>query len=95
MSFPKVDMRNGYHNGVGDEQSRKYLGFKFEGQHFRYKRMPMGVSNGPYFFNLFIGQILKELPPEIYHLVRYYVDDVVIVGSTTLSFWLVLKALRD
>lgn len=44
--------------------------------------MPMGVTNGPYYFNLYIGQIIRELPTDQYQRVQFYVDDIIIVGST-------------
>lgn len=84
-SFPftaKIDLRNGYHNVIVSEESRRLLGFRFEGEHFRYKRIPMGVTNGPYYFNLYIGQIIRELPADLFQRVQFYVDDIIIVGST-------------
>lgn len=61
-----------------EETTKPYLGFLFQGGYYRYARLPMGVSNGVYYFQLFVRALFKTLPIWLQQNVRVYVDDFVV-----------------
>ena len=78
-----VDIKDGFYHIPVSEQSQKYLAFTFEGQKYKWCRLPFGCCVSPYFF-------CKTLKPIITFLrskgirVSVYVDDFILAAETDL-----------
>ena len=77
-----IDIKDGFYHIPVSEQSQQYLGFSFEGQKYKWCRLPFGCSVSPYFF-------CKTLRPIITFLrlkgirVSVYVDDFILAATET------------
>ena len=77
-----IDIKDGFYHIPVSEQSQQYLGFSFEGQKYKWCRLPFGCSVSPYFF-------CKTLKPIITFLrlkgirVSVYVDDFILAATET------------
>lgn len=74
----KVDLKNGYHSMEVEEKAQRYSGFRSQGQCYKYVRLPKGVTNGVYYFRLFVNALIRMLPPVSQRSVKVYIDDFVI-----------------
>lgn len=77
----KVDLKNGYFNMKIEDNARPYLGFQYRGVFYRYAALPMGVTNGVFYFRLFSSSI-KKLPRWMRQFVTVYLDDFIIGHSS-------------
>lgn len=74
----KWDCTKAFHEMPMEEAQRRYYGFYFDGQYYRYLRLPMGVRGGPKSFHLFMDWVLNQLSTADREYVRHYQDDVII-----------------
>lgn len=61
-----------------EDSARPFLGFEYKGIYYRYAALPMGVTNGVFYFRLFSASIIKKLPRWMRQFVVVYVDDFII-----------------
>ena len=72
--FSRLDMRSGYYQLPVTESTAALLSFSWNGQIYRYKRMPFGPKSAPAFFQ----QIMDTVFAECAAFVTIYIDDVVV-----------------
>lgn len=76
-----IDLEKAYHSIPIHSDSRKYLKFRFEGQLYQYKTLPMGLSSAPYVFTRIMKVLFTKLRTLGLHSV-FYLDDSLLAGST-------------
>lgn len=75
-----IDIKDGFYHIPVSQQSQRFLGFTFEGQTYKWCKLPFGCCVSPYFF-------CKTLKPIITFLrskgirVSVYVDDFILAAS--------------
>lgn len=77
--FTTLDIKGAFHQIVLDEASRDYTAFTAGHFHYRWVRMPMGLSDAPLTWQRAINTILANV---IGKGVYIYLDDVIIYGKT-------------
>lgn len=78
----KVDLRNGYYNSQVDDDSQKFLGFRWRDQDYCYLRTPLGPHNAPRFFKQFISAFLNVFVlKDVHQHIEVYYDDFVIAND--------------
>jgi transposase InsO family protein len=90
-----LDLSMGYYHIPLDEMTQRLCTTIFPWGKYRYKRLPMGVSNAPDIFQAIMADILGDLD-----FCRVYMDDILIVSSGTFDdhmhkLSIVLKRLED
>ena len=76
----KIDLSKAFHSIPLQEDQKPYYCFHFQGDHFRYNKMPMGAQGAPKHFHAVMGKIIATLP--FAEHVRFYQDDIFIGGSS-------------
>ena len=88
--FAVFDLTSGYYQAPIAEESRKYTAFKTRKGVYRWKRLPMGLTDaGSYFQHQLSTKVLNGL---IHHICELYLDDCMVFASNTAEY---LKRLRQ
>jgi hypothetical protein len=80
--FVTVDIKGGYYHVRMAPGTRKYLAFKFGGNLYRFKRLPMGLSTAPAIFcalSAALGGMLRRAGVNVGVI---YIDDIVIIAPS-------------
>lgn len=77
--FTTLDIKGAFHQILLDERSQDYTAFTVGHFQYRWKRMPMGLSEAPLTWQRAINTILADI---IGKGVYIYLDDVIIYGKT-------------
>ena len=76
----KLDLRQAYQQVPLTEESQKYEVIITHHGHFRYNRLPFGVSSAPRVFQCMMDGFLNTIPGVI-----VYIDDILVTGKTDLD----------
>jgi hypothetical protein len=88
--FAVFDLTSGYYQAPIAEESRKYTAFKTRKGVYRWKRLPMGLTDaGSYFQHQLSTKVLNGL---IHHICELYLDDCMVFASNAAEY---LKRLRQ
>ena len=88
-----MDLTSGFHQCMIDEGSRKYTAFITDVGVFQWRRVPMGVSTAPsYFQKAIAGTVLADL---MYNCMEMYIDDMLVYGKTENEFILNLDKVLE
>jgi len=79
--YSKLDIRDCFHSFSVRRGSEKLLGFHFEGQYYRFKRLPFGLNIAPELCELMLSVVSWQLQQLGVVHVRYC-DDLLIIGET-------------
>ena len=74
--FSKVDLKEGFLQVELDEESSKLTVFQTPWGHYRFHRMPFGITPAPYIFQMKLDQNLEGLKGVI-----KIADDILITGQ--------------
>ena len=92
--FSKLDMRNGYHQVVLSNSSRKYTNFWTSQGIYRYKRLPFGTKPSPFIFARIIQRIVGNMKGVV-----FFFDDILIHTESVEEHFRILgevfKILKD
>ncbi|KAJ8348953.1 hypothetical protein SKAU_G00275420 [Synaphobranchus kaupii] len=77
QKFSKIDLNQAYLQMQVDEKSKKLLTVVTHKGHFRYCRLPFGITSAPAVFQRAMDQILSGL-----NGVQCYLDDILVTGKT-------------
>jgi hypothetical protein len=79
--FAVFDLTSGYYQAPIAEESRKYTAFKTRNGVYRWKRLPMGLTDaGSYFQHQLTNNVLNGL---IHNICELYLDDCMVYASST------------
>ena len=87
--FSVVDLATGFYQIPLDEGSKPLTAFSFFGEHYQFKRLPMGLKGSPATFQRLMNNVLTGMQG-IKCLV--YLDDIVIFGSSLTEHNVKLKS---
>ena len=73
-----IDLSMGYYHIPLDEESQALCTTILPCGKFRYKRLPMGISNAPDIFQSIMSELLGDMD-----FVRVYIDDILIISDGT------------
>ena len=73
-----IDLSMGYYHIPLDEESQALCTTILPWGKFRYKRLPMGISNAPDIFQSIMSELLGDMD-----FVRVYIDDILIISDGT------------
>lgn len=76
--FTVLDIKAAFNSCRISERVSEAMTFRFQGEYYRYKRGPFGLSDFPHYFNSIMTQVLTGLDD----ICRFYVDDIVIYSDT-------------
>lgn len=76
-----IDLEKAYHSIPIHSESRRFLKFKFHGQLYQYKTLPMGLSSAPYVFTRVIKTIFANLRNRGFMSV-FYLDDSLLMAPS-------------
>ncbi|XP_029161625.1 uncharacterized protein LOC114933284 [Nylanderia fulva] len=79
--FSVIDLKDGYHQILLDQCSRKYTAFTTPIGKFEFKRMPFGLTNAPSTFQKYMNSILSRVARWLMFLSEYDFDIVYNPGS--------------
>ena len=79
--YSKLDIKDAFLSFSMRSGAERLLGFHFEGQFYRYRRLPLGVSTAPELCELMLSVVSWQLTQRGVKHVRYC-DDILIIGST-------------
>ena len=84
------DLKSAFHLIAVDEASRAWLGFVHQGQHYRFTRIPFGVSLSPAICCLFTGmftQVVRNTPGlgEAVMDSMIFIDDLLVISQSDLD----------
>ena len=77
--YTTIDFKSGYFQVGLDEKDRPKTAFSTRDEHYQFKVLPQGVTNGPPAFQRIVSQILG---PTRWKYSLAYLDDVIIYSST-------------
>jgi len=77
--FTTIDLSKGYYQIKLDENSQEKTAFSTSQGHFKFTRLPFGLTSAPAAFQSAIENILSE---EKYHKCAVYIDDIIIYGKS-------------
>ena len=80
--FTTIDIRHGFFQLEIAEESRRYLGFSYDGIQYVYKRCPNGFCSAPSAFCRIISTIFRKDAKEIKKFARFFIDDILIFSKT-------------
>ena len=75
--FSKVDLREGYHQLPLKKEDQWLTGFCTRKGSFRYRRVPMGLTTAPHYFQSVMIAIMEGIPGVV-----VFVDDIVVGANT-------------
>ena len=84
-----LDMRSGYYSISLDEESKPKTGFVIQHAVYQFKRLSMGLVNGPMSYQMIMQDVLRNLH---WKCALDYIDDVLVYS---VSFQTHLQDLRD
>jgi Reverse transcriptase (RNA-dependent DNA polymerase) len=76
-----IDLSQAFYHLHIAEESRKYFGFQFEGNFYRFTCLPFGCSISPYAFTRVMEVAVRDLRKRGVSL-SWYIDDLVVLGAT-------------
>jgi len=76
--YAKVDLKNAFWSIALKEEVRKWFGFSFLGETFRWRCLPFGLKSAPSIFQHFIDAILRRVSGENW---LAYIDDILVWGK--------------
>ncbi len=76
-AFTKLDLTHAYQQVLLMEESKQYVTNRGL---YRFNRLPFGVSSAPSIFQRIMENLLKDIPH-----VTVYIDDILVMGKTTLE----------
>lgn len=79
--YSKLDIRDCFHSFSVRGDSQRLLGFCFEGQFYRFKRLPLGLNIAPELCELMLSVVSWQLQQQGVVHVRYC-DDLLIIGQS-------------
>lgn len=88
--FSKLDLKQGYHQVLVEEKSRKYTAFVILNGYFEYCRVPFGLSNAPRFFQQMMSRLLGHYP-----FVRVFLDDILVFSDNAESHSIHLREVLE
>ncbi|MEL6562292.1 MAG: reverse transcriptase domain-containing protein, partial [Bacteroidota bacterium] len=77
--FTTIDLSKGYYQIKLDKMSQEKTAFSTSQGHFKFTRLPFGLTSAPAAFQSAIETILAK---EKYHNCAVYIDDIIIYGRT-------------
>ena len=80
--FAAIDIRHGFFQMEIAKESRRYLGFSYDGVQYVYKRMPNGLNLAPSVFCRIISTMFRDNAKEIKKFARFFIDDIFIFSKT-------------
>ena len=80
--FTTIDIRHGFFQIEIAEESRRFLGFSYDGVQYVYKRMPNGLNLAPSVFCRIISTMFRDNAKEIKKFARFFIDDIFIFSKT-------------
>ena len=79
--FCSVDIKEAYYSVKIDQDSRKFLRFKWDEQTYEFTCLPMGLASSPRIFTKLLKPIFSHLRKHGYMNV-VYIDDILLVGES-------------
>jgi hypothetical protein len=74
-----MDALGGFHNIPVKNEDKEKLAFKTHQGLFQFRRMPLGITNGPAIFQRIMNEVLTEI---LWLFVLVYIDDIVVYSHT-------------
>ena len=74
--FTSLDLSKGFHQIPLHPESRAKTAMNFPGKRYQWRVLPMGITNGPPFFQLVMDHVLQGLD-----CAEVYIDDIIIGSS--------------
>ena len=75
-----IDLKNGFQNVLVHESYRDYLGFHWQGQYYRYRILPYGLSCSPYFFCKLL-RVAANYLRSLGIRTCFYMDDILVMAQ--------------
>lgn len=77
-----VDLKDAYFLVPINQQSKKYLRFKFQGEIYEFQCLPFGLSLAPYVFTKLLKPVVSFLRNKEL-LLAIYLDDLICIGDSS------------
>jgi len=77
--YSTLDLKNGFFHVAIEESSRKYTAFIIPNGHYKFLKMPFGLSTSPAYFQKYVNAVFHELTTK--KIVAVYMDDVIIPST--------------
>lgn len=80
--FSAVDIKSAFNNVPVTERAKRVMGVVTKGGLFRFKRLTMGVTDGPFAFQHVVDSVLSGAPGA-----RAFMDDIKVQGEHWKQTW--------
>lgn len=83
----KIDLKLGFNNVKVDPNSKPLLSFQYGNAYYQYQVMPLGISSGPFTFDLWAKLFCNLVQPYLQSKVKYYQDDFLLNDNDPLRLY--------